>query len=367
MKFEHAQRMFFSWRGQSDDVAHRPSELTTRMKATTRLASLLVIVLGCAFQPAAAQPTIVIKFSHVVAPDAPKGKAAEFFARRTAELSKGAVKVEVYPNSTLYKDKEEMEALQLGAVQMLAPSVAKLAPLGLKEFEVFDLPYIFDNTEMLHKVTQGELGASLLAKLEPKGIKGLAFWDNGLKSFSANKPLKTPADFRGLKMRIQSSKVLEAQFRALGALPQVMGFSDVYQALQTGVIDGTENPHSNFYTQRMFEVQKHITLTEHGYLGYVVITNKRFWDSLPSGIRGQIEQAMRETTVYANKIAQEENDNALAKIRESGKTQVYSPTPEERAEFKKAMIGTHREMASRIGKETIDAIYRETGFHPDKL
>ena len=223
---------------------------------------------------AAAQQPTVIKFSHVVAVDTPKGKAAEFFAKRAGELTKGAVKVEVYANSTLYKDKEEMEALQLGAVQMLAPSLAKFGPLGVKEFEAFDLPYIFDDTNELHKVTQGALGMALLAKLEPKGIKGLAYWDNGFKSFSANKPLRTPTDFRGLKMRIQSSKVLESQMRSLGALPQVMAFSEVYQALQTGVVDGTENPHSNLYTQKMYEVQKYVTLSNHGYLGYAVITNK---------------------------------------------------------------------------------------------
>ena len=331
------------------------------------ISKLLIAALFLAALPVSAQSQIVIKFSHVVAPDAPKGKAAEFFAERVAELTRGAVKVEVYANSTLYKDKEEMEALQLGAVQMLAPSVAKLAPLGLKEFEVFDLPYIFDTTDLLHKVTQGPIGASLLAKLDPKGIKGLAFWDNGLKSFSANRPLRTPADFRDLKLRIQSSKVLESQTRALGAFPQITGFSDVYQALQTGIVDGTENPHSNFYTQRMYEVQKHMTLTEHGYLGYVVITNKRFWDGLPSGIRNLVEQAMKDATVYANRIAQEENDNALAKIRETGKTQIHTPTPAERAELKKALLKTHREMAPRIGKEIIDAIYRETGFDPGRM
>jgi C4-dicarboxylate-binding protein DctP len=328
-------------------------------------AAALLILSFCVIAPrAAAEAQIVIKFSHVVAPEAPKGKAAEFFADRVAELTLGAVKVEVYANSILYEDKEEMEALQLGAVQMLAPSVAKLAPLGLTEFEVFDLPYIFDNTELLHKVTQGPIGRSLLAKLEPKGIKGLAFWDNGLKSFSANRPLKTVADFRGLKLRIQSSKVLEVQTRALGALPQVMAFSDVYPALKTGVVDGTENPHSNFYTQRMHEVQKHMTLTGHGYLGYVVIANRRFWNSLPSGIRKRLEQAMGEATVYANRIAEEENDQALAKIRESGMTQIHAPTPAERAEFKKVMLTTHRDMAPRIGREIIDAIYRETGFAP---
>lgn len=328
------------------------------------VASVLAVALAGLSTLAVAQQPTVIKFSHVVAADTPKGKAADFFAKRAGELTKGAVKVEVYANSTLYKDKEEMEALQLGAVQMLAPSLAKFGPLGVKEFEVFDLPYIFDNTEELHKVTQGPLGASLLAKLEPKGIKGLAYWDNGFKSFSANKPLRNPADFKALKMRIQSSKVLESQMRSLGSLPQVMAFSEVYQALQTGVVDGTENPHSNLYTQKMFEVQKHMTLTDHGYLGYAVITNKKFWDNLPADIRGQLDQAMKDATAYANKIAQEENDQALEKVRASGKTQIHTPTAEERAALKKALVKTHNEMASRIGKETIDAVYKVTGFNP---
>jgi C4-dicarboxylate-binding protein DctP len=316
---------------------------------------------------AGAQAPIVIKFSHVVANDTPKGKASEFFAKRAGELTKGKVKVEVYANSTLYKDKEEMEALQLGAVQMLAPSLAKFGPLGVKEFEVFDLPFIFDNDAELHKVTQGPVGKKLLGLLEAKGIRGLAFWDNGFKSFSANKPLKAPDDFKGQKMRIQSSKVLEAQMRAVGALPQVMAFSEVYQALQTGVVDGTENPHSNLYTQKMFEVQKHMTLSEHGYLGYAVITNKKFWDGLPPDVHGQLDQAMKEATDYANKIAKEENDSALENIKKSGKTQVYTPTAQERLALKKAMAKVHKEMESRIGKEMIEAVYKETGFDPNKL
>ncbi len=316
---------------------------------------------------AAAQQPIVIKFSHVVAKDTPKGKASEFFAKRAGELTGGKVKVEVYANSTLYKDKEEMEALQIGAVQMLAPSLAKFGPLGVKEFEVFDLPFIFDNSAELEKVTQGPVGKSLFAKLEPKGIKGLAYWDNGFKSFSANKPLKSPDDFKGLKMRIQSSKVLEAQMRALGAIPQVMAFSEVYQALQTGVVDGTENPHSNLYTQKMHEVQKYVTLTDHGYLGYAVITNKKFWDALPADVRGQLEQAMKEATTYANKIAKEENDGALEKVKASGKTQIYIPTAQERMALKKVLVKVHKEMESRIGKEMIQEVYKETGFDPAKL
>jgi C4-dicarboxylate-binding protein DctP len=328
---------------------------------------LIAMFAGALSFGAFADEPIVIKFSHVVSNDTPKGKAADFFAKKAGELTKGKVKVEVYANSTLYKDKEEMEALQLGAVQMLAPSLAKFGPLGVKEFEVFDLPYIFDNYAELHKVTTGPLGKSLLAKLEPKGIQGLAFWDNGFKSFSANTPIKTPADFKGLKMRIQSSKVLEQQMRALQALPQMMAFSEVYQALQTGVVDGTENPISNLYTQKMHEVQKHLTLTEHGYLGYAVIVNKKFWSGLPADIRQQLEEAMVQATHYANEIAKSENDNALAAVKKSGKTEVYVPTKEERLALKKAMVPVHQKMESRIGKDTIQAVYKETGFDPSKL
>jgi C4-dicarboxylate-binding protein DctP len=243
-----------------------------------------------------AQQPIVIKFSHVVAQETPKGKGAEYFKKLAEERTNGRVKVEVYPNSQLYKDKEELEALQLGAVQMLAPSLAKFGPLGAREFEVFDLPYLFDDNEELHKITQGPIGQSLLKKLESKGILGLGFWDNGFKQMSANKPLRKPEDFKGLKMRIQSSKILDMQMRALGANPQVMAFSEVYQALQTGVVDGTENPISNFYTQKMHEVQKYVTLSDHGYLGYAVIVNRKFWDALPADIRAALEEAMKEAT-----------------------------------------------------------------------
>ncbi|AVR87924.1 TRAP transporter substrate-binding protein [Thauera aromatica] len=334
------------------------------MKMRALLVGLVAVGLSAA--AVAAEP-IVIKFSHVVAQDTPKGKAADKFKELAEQYTQGAVKVEVYPNSTLYKDKEEMEALQLGAVQLLAPSLAKFGPLGVREFEVFDLPYIFDGYEALNKVTQGAVGAQLLAKLEPKGIRGLAYWDNGFKSFSANSPINKPEDLRGKKMRIQSSKVLEEQMRELKALPQVMAFSEVYQALQTGVVDGTENPHSNLYTQKMHEVQKHMTLTDHGYLGYAVITNKKFWDGLPAEVRTQLDKAMKESTLYANQIAKEENDKALAAVKASGKTEVHTPTAEEKAAFKKALVPVHKKMESRIGKDLIQSIYTETGFDPAKL
>ena len=336
------------------------------MKFSTR--TLGALVAGVAFSMASALAVaepIVIKFSHVVAVDTPKGKAAEFFKKRAEEVTGGKVKVEVYANSALYKDKEEVEALQLGAVQMLAPSLAKFGPLGVKEFEVFDLPYIFDSYDDLHKVTKGPVGKSLLQKLDSKGLLGLAYWDNGFKVFSSNKPIATVPDFKGQKMRIQSSKVLEEQMRALGCLPQKMAFSEVYQALQTGVVDGTENPPSNLYTQKMHEVQKYVRVSNHGYLGYAVITNKKFWDGLPADVRKQLEQAMAEATDYANQIAKEENDMALEEVRKSGKSEVFVPTPEQKAEIKKVLIPVHKEMESRIGADLIQAIYKETGFKPN--
>jgi C4-dicarboxylate-binding protein DctP len=331
------------------------------MKCRILAAALCAVALAL---PAAAQQPIVIKFSHVVAVNTPKGKAAEEFKRLAEERTKGRVKVEVYPNSSLFKDGEEMEALQLGSVQLLAPSLAKFGPLGVREFEVFDLPYIFDNYDELHKVTEGPVGAALFKKLDSKGITGLAYWDNGFKVMSSNKSIRVPADYKGQKMRIQSSKVLGDQMKALGAIPQVMAFSEVYQALQTGVVDGTENPPSNFYTQKMHEVQKYLALTNHGYLGYAVIANKKFWDGLPADVRTTLEGAMRDATKFGNDIAKKENDDALDAVRKSGKTEILTLTADEKAAMKKALVPVHKENESRVGRETIQSVYQVTGFKP---
>jgi C4-dicarboxylate-binding protein DctP len=333
------------------------------MKLRLTLAAVTIAAFALAGTATAQQP-IVIKFSHVVALDTPKGKGAEYFKKLAEERTKGRVKVEVYPNSTLYKDGEEMEALQLGSVQMLAPSVAKFGPLGVREFEVFDLPYIFDNFAELHKVTEGPVGKQLFDKLQTKNIVGLAFWDNGFKDFSANKALRLPGDAKGLKFRIQSSKVLESEIRALGGIPQVMAFSEVYQALQTGVVDGTENPPSNFYTQKMNEVQKYLTMTDHGVIEYAVITQKKFWDGLPADIRTTLEGAMKDATKYANDIAKEENDKALAAVKATGKTEIITLTPDAKAAWKKALLPVHKEQEGRVGKDIIQAVYAATGFKP---
>jgi C4-dicarboxylate-binding protein DctP len=323
---------------------------------------LAALGLSAAFAaPGMAQEPTVIKFSHVVAPDTPKGKASLRFKELAEKYTEGKVRIEVYPNSQLYKDKEEVEALQLGAVQMLAPSFAKFGPLGVKEFEVFDTPFLFSDKAALRKITEGPEGKKMLARLDSKGITGLAFWDNGFKVISANKPIKTPDDLLGLKLRIQSSKVIEAQMKAWGAVPQVMAFSEVYQALQTGVVDGTENPPSNMYTQKMHEVQKYAAETNHGYLGYVVIVNKPFWDGLPADVRGNLEKAMAEATVYANEIAQTENDEAMAAMKKAGKTEFYTLTDADRKVWVESVKPVYTEVAGRVGKDVFDTIAKAAG------
>ncbi len=311
--------------------------------------------------PAEAQSPIVIKFSHVVAPDTPKGKGAEKFKELAEKYTAGKVKVEVYANSQLYKDKEELEALQLGAVQMLAPSSSKFGPIGVREFEVFDFPYIVPDKVALRRVTEGPVGKRLLALLAPKGMVGLAYWDNGFKFAHANRPLRNVEDFRGLKMRIQSSKVLEAEMRALGAIPQITAFSEVYQALQTGVVDGSENTPSNIYTQKHHEVQKFITMSNHGYIGYTVIANKRFWEGLPADIRAELERAMADATTYTNEIAQQENDNAVEAIKAAGTSTFITLTDEQKAAWRKAVQPVYEEMASRVGKDLITDFEKAAG------
>ena len=316
----------------------------------------IVAALALAAFAAQAQQPIVVKFSHVVAENTPKGKGALKFKELAEAATKGRVKVEVYPNSQLFKDGEEMQMLQLGNVQMLAPSVSKFGPLGVRKFEVFDLPYMFPDEKSLEKVVEGPVGTGLFKLLEPKGITGVAYWFNGFKEFTANKPLRKLDDFKGLKIRIQSSKILEGQIKALGAIPQVMAFSEVYTALQQGVVDGEENTPSNKYTQKMHEVQKHMTLSGHGVVMYAVVVNKKFWDGLPPDIRKSLNEAMAESTRYVWRIAKQENDDALAKIRAAKTTEIYALPPAEKAVWRKAMLPLYRQYEDVVGKDTLQAI-----------
>ncbi len=308
---------------------------------------------------ASAQSPIIIKFSHVVANDTPKGKGALKFKELAEKYTNGKVKVEVYPNSSLYKDKEEIEALQLGSVQMLAPSTAKFAPLGAKEFEALDLPWLFKDEAAYAKAMKGPVGKWLFKKLEAKGISGLAYWDNGFHMVSSNRPLLMPDDFQGLKIRISGSKIADQYFRDVGSIPQIMAFSEVYQALQTGVVDGCENTASNYLTQKFHEVQKHITISYHAHLQYAVIVNSKFWNGLPADIRKQLDKAMDEATDYTNSIAVKENEDALAEIKKSGKTTLHTLTDNQRKAWQTAMAPTYKWAKGRVGPEVLDLIAKE--------
>jgi C4-dicarboxylate-binding protein DctP len=306
-----------------------------------------------------AQSPIIIKFSHVVANDTPKGKGALKFKELAEKYTDGKVKIEVYPNSSLYKDKEEIEALQLGSVQMLAPSTAKFAPLGAKEFEALDLPWLFKDEETYNRAMKGPVGKWLFQKLESKGITGLAYWDNGFHMASANRPLLMPADFQGLKIRISGSKIADRYFRDLGSIPQIMAFSEVYQALQTGVVDGCENTPSNYQTQKFDEVQKDITVSYHAHLQYAVIVNSKFWSGLPPDIRKQLDKAMDEATDYTNSIAVKENEDALAEIKKTGKTTLHYLTDDQKKAWQDAMRPTYAWAKGRVGQEVLDLVAKE--------
>ena len=308
---------------------------------------------------AMAQSPIIIKFSHVVANDTPKGKGALKFKELAEKYTNGKVKVEVYPNSQLFKDKEEIAALQLGSVQILAPSTSKFAPLGVKEFEALDLPWLFKDEATYAKAMKGPVGKWLFTKLEPKGISGLAFWDNGFHMVSSNRPLINPADFQGIKMRISGSKIADRYFRDVGAIPQIMAFSEVYHALQTGVVDGCENTASNYLTQKFHEVQKDITVSYHAHLQYAVIVNTKFWNGLPADIRTQLDKAMDEATDYTNSIARKENEDALAEIKKSGKTTLHYLTDDQRKAWQVAMQPTYKWAKGRVGGEVLDLLAKE--------
>jgi C4-dicarboxylate-binding protein DctP len=313
---------------------------------------------------ARAQQPIIVKFSHVVSPDAPKGKAAVVFKDLAEKYTNGRVKVEIYPNSSLYKDKEELEALQLGSVQILAPSISKFGPLGVKEFDVFDLPFLMSDDARARRMMASPMMADLNKKLEAKGLEPLAYWDNGAHVYTSNKPLIMPGDLRGLKMRIQGSKVLDAVARELGAIPQIMAFGELYQALQTGVVDGEDNVPSNILTQKLHEVQKYLTVSYHGRLTYAFVTNKKFWDGLPADLREPLTRAVKESTDFFNETAARDNVDALEKIKASGRLQVHDLTDAEKRAWIAKLMPVHKEMRSRFGKDFIENIYKASGFTP---
>ena len=317
-----------------------------------KLLLLTVAIITLAVAPAFAKP-LVIKFSHVVAVDTPKGQAAEKFKALVEKASNGEIIVKVYPNSSLFNDKDIMTPLMVNAVQLAAPSFSKFTKFA-PQLQLVDLPFLFNDVDHLHKVLTGPVGQKMLDAVGKKGLVGLSFWDNGFKQLSANKPLLTPADAKGLKFRIMSSKVLEAQFKAVDANPQVLPFSEVYSALQQGVVDAAENPLSNFYTKKFFEVQKDLTLSNHGYLGYLVVTNKIFWKKLDAKQQKIIKDALAEAAVYGNKLALEMAESYLTKVKAAGTTKVHTLNAAQRKAWTEAMVPIYPEFYDAIGKDLID-------------
>ena len=301
-----------------------------------------------------------LKFSHVVSANTPKGKAADFFEKRLEELSGGKIDVQVYPSSQLYKDNAVLKAIRLNSVQMAAPSFSKFGKI-VPNLALFDLPFLFKDIDHLHRVQDSEVGQALKDKVTAKGIIALNFWDNGFKQLSSNKKaLLVPTDAKGQKFRIMSSKVLEAQFHSVGANPQMMPFSEVYSGLQQGVIDGQENTNSNIFTKKFHEVQKHMTITNHGYLGYLVVMSKKFWNKLPADLQANVTQAMNEATEKERQYAQELNDSQLAAIKayaeKTGKLKIYNLTADQKEAWRNAVSKIYPEFYSdrKIGKDLIE-------------
>jgi C4-dicarboxylate-binding protein DctP len=300
----------------------------------------------------------VIKFSHVVSPDTPKGKAANYFAKRVETLSHGKIKVEVYPNAQLCGDKVVLRKMKFNAVQMAAPSFSKFTGL-VPQLALFDLPFLFKNDNHLHKVLDGEVGQKLLNMVTKKGYVALGYWDNGFKQISDSKrPLIKPEDCKGLKFRVMSSKVLIEQFKALGAIPVVLPFSEVYSALQQGVVDGQENTISNIYTKKFYEVQRYMTLSNHGYLGYMVVMSKAFWKKLPDNLKAVVKEAFKEATAKERIWAKQLNDSQLAKIQEyakkTGKLEIDTLTPGQRKLWEEKLRAIYPKFYGIIGKDLIE-------------
>ena len=300
---------------------------------------------------------ISIKFAHVVAEHTPKGQGALLFKKLVEERLPGQVTVQVYPNSSLFGDGKEMEALLLGDVQIIAPSLAKFEHYT-KQIQIFDLPFLFDDIQAVDRFQQSPEGLALLTSMEDKGITGLGYWHNGMKQLSANKALHEPKDARGLKFRVQASAVLDEQFKALRAAPRKMSFAEVYQGLQTGVVNGAENPYSNIYSQKMHEVQKYITESNHGVLDYMVITNTRFWNGLPEDIRNELNAILAEVTVEVNKQAEQLNQGDKQRILDAGTTEIITLTPEQRELWREAMRPVWKKFEGQIGAELIQAAER---------
>lgn len=315
----------------------------------------LILAAGLmAFGLSATAAPLVIKYSHVVADQTPKGQAALKFKELAEKKLPGKVEVQVFPNSQLFGDGKEMEALALGDVQIIAPSLSKFGKYT-KKLQVFDLPFLFDDIEAVDRFQSSKEGQALLSSMTGKGIVGLGYLHNGMKQLSSNKPMPMPADAKGLKFRIQSSDVLEAQFKAVGANPQKLAFAEVYQALQTGVVDGQENTWSNIYSKKFHEVQKYVMNSNHGLIDYMVVANGKWWNGLPADVKKGLAEAMKESIAYGNKVATDEDDSFKAKVVADKKATVMPLSKENTAAWRAAMKPVWKQFEGEIGADLIKA------------
>lgn len=314
---------------------------------------LASLVLSAAVCVQAAEP-IIIKFSHITADSTPKGQGALLFQKLVDERLADKVKVVVYANSSLFGDGKEMEALLMGDVQMLAPAPSKLEQYT-KQLQLFDLMFLFDDVAAAQRFQNSPQGKSLLTSMEPKGITGLAYWLNGMRQFTANKPLVNPADARGQKFRVQPSDLQAAQYSVLRAVPRKMAFSEIYQGLQSGVVSAQDNPWSNIYSQKYHEVQKYMTESNHAVGNYLLITNTKFWHALPADIRSELERIIAEVTVHVNQQAEALNAEAKQAIIDSGKSQIIALTSEQRSAWREAVRPAWAKFEQDIGPDLIEA------------
>ncbi|MCF7989920.1 MAG: TRAP transporter substrate-binding protein [Thiohalocapsa sp.] len=327
----------------------------------TRLIPLCAAVIGlaAAFSTTAvmAADPVVIKFSHVVAENTPKGQMANKFKELVAEKTGGSVVVEVYPNSQLFGDDKVLEAMLLGDVQIAAPALSKFSRYT-DVLALYDLPFLFKDLDAVDRFQQSEQGQMMLDAISKKGLIGLGYLHNGMKQLSSSKPLRVPDDASGLKFRIMSSEVLEAQFKAVDAAPLKKPFSEVFTLLQTKAIDGQENTWSNIYSKKFFEVQPYITESNHGLLDYMVVTSKEFWGGLPDEQRAQVKEAMDEALAFGNQVARDKAVEDKQLIAESGRTEIIELTDEERTLWVEAMKPVWKQFEKEIGADLIDSAYR---------
>jgi len=285
----------------------------------------------------APEERIILQFSHVVAENTPKGQAARRFADLVYERTGGRVEVQVFPNGSLYGDGEELQALRDGRVDLIAPSTGKLAQL-FPEWQVFDLPYVFADHDAVVAAMEGPVGDRLFQVLRRRGLMGLTMWSNGFKQMtSARGPLVTPEDFEGQVFRVQPSRVLVEQFRLLGATGVPIGFHETFRALESGQVDGQENTPSNIYSKKFHEVQRYMTLSDHGYLGYVVLVDADRWQNLDPEVQEALLWALEEATRWNRENAPRINAEDLERIRASGRLEIHEQTPEERAAWAAAL------------------------------